>query len=542
MMTTNTKHFPDRYAPFINLALEQIQATNSEATATDHSIGTVKELPNEEGFKPVDNSIGKIKHILINVFMGHHDDLNERKLRNAFNKIFTDLVMKLLRPYGLEENIDNELLLTISVQSTVMRSYQQMECIPTEVICKYVAGILNAIFTLSAITHEDEIKDEKSPKVEVIQHPVLVLNSNKKFGIDWALDHFIVLQSTASQKTLVVESNKEDITKELPGANRIDTKSADDAEEFEIEIPSASDKTQKKKRKFKVRTTDLQISDGNVIFVGDYTLIGKNSITKFGLNEQEFKTAFANTYHVDESKILIIGVEEGDRPLNTLPSKEWAGWVDGNQPLDRIDLFITPAGKDEYGRHRLLIGEPVFDHPMHFPMFEWTRQKIEEIVVFLQNQTQDFAIYRNPLPLTYVVPAPQMPGELALSNLQSDINRLWFFASYNNCIVQYTENKDDRYVWIPRYGGDYSNEKAGCDYAYHPNPDPLDYSGRIDQSDPNSKRYYYGGSWAELKQYDDTNEKIWKSLGFNVIRLTNYLPMALLGGGVECTTKVLYRE
>ena len=534
-MTSNTKHFPDRYAPFINLASAQIHAMELELLPIDQHIDAVMEIANEAGFKPVDNSIGKIKHILINVFMGHHDKLDERKLRNAFNKIFTDLVMKLLRPYGLEENVDNELLLTVSVQSTVMQSVAQMECIPTETITRYVAGILNAIFTLSAITHEDEIDDDKSAKVAPAQHPVLILNSPKKFGIDWALDHFIALQSSETQKTLIVESKKEDITKELPGAKP----SEKEEDEFEVEIPSASDKTKKKRMTFKVRTTDLQISDGNVIFVGDYTLIGKNSLAQFGGDEQQFKGAFAKTYHVDEDKILIIGVEDGDRPLNTLPPKEWAGWVKGSQPLDRIDLFITPAGKDEYGRHRLLIGEPVFDHPMHFPMFEWTKQKIEEIVFFLQSQTQDFAIYRNPLPLTYVVPAPQMEGN---KNIPPEKNRIWFFASYNNCITQYTDNKDDRYVWIPKYGADYSNEKAGCDYDYHPNPNQKDYSGRVNRTAPVSKKYYYGGSWSELKKYDDKNEKIWRSLGFNVIQLTNYLPMALLGGGVECTTKVLFRE
>ena len=176
-----------------------------------------------------------------------------------------------------------------------------------------------------------------------------------------------------------------------------------------------------------------------------------------------------------------------------------------------MDLFITPAGLDKSGRFQLIIGDPVFEDPYYFPLFYWTKRSVDAIVDYLNTKyTGLFTIYRNPLPLTYV------DEKLEDGHLE----RSWFFASLNNCIVQYTPDKHNRYVWMPKYSSDYSDEIVN-----------LQQNGTPE----------FAGDWSYLWEYEQITKALWESLGFRVIKLTNYLSLAMLRGAVRCITKVLYR-
>jgi hypothetical protein len=98
-----------------------------------------------------------------------------------------------------------------------------------------------------------------------------------------------------------------------------------------------------------------------------------------------------------------------------------------------------------------------------------------------------FEVLRNPLPLVYVDdPAAK--------------ERLWYFATANNALVQ---NSPAKRVWLPTYGH---------------------------------------GAWAELGATDQANKQIWESLGFAVTLLSDFHPFAENLGAVHCIKKYLARS
>jgi hypothetical protein len=93
---------------------------------------------------------------------------------------------------------------------------------------------------------------------------------------------------------------------------------------------------------------------------------------------------------------------------------------------------------------------------------------------------------RNPLPLVYMDdPAAR--------------ERVWYFATANNALVQNGTTKD---VWLPTYGY---------------------------------------GNWAALEKTDAANEAVWNGLGFTVHKLTDFHPFAENLGAVHCIKKYLAR-
>lgn len=325
----------------------------------------------------------------------------------------------------------------------------------------------------------------------------------------------------------------------------------------------------------RIENIDLIIKGGNTLFVGDIALVGYDSVLEsiffrkdliekrlkyyegmdkeesgklrelfdeeFKIYEDEFIDLFSEKTGVEKDKILFVGSREilaeglklPPKVFSSYSSSEKYSWTKygrySAQGIYHIDLFITPAGVDSVtGNSRLLVGDPVNTEENHIPSFNYTKEVIEKIVNQLTYQG-GFSIYRNPLPLTFIDRYKKTDD----GNVTPYRN--WFLTSYNNCIVQFTKKKKHRYVWMPIYGEDFSNEYLQVKKEIIKPADECkgDHKKTITEIPC--------GDWSNLKKYDDENERIWKSIGFNVEKLTNYLSFAEERGAVRCMSKVLYR-
>jgi hypothetical protein len=158
------------------------------------------------------------------------------------------------------------------------------------------------------------------------------------------------------------------------------------------------------------------------------------------------------------------------------------------QPLFHIDMFITLIGRNDNGKFQLLIGDPSLAFKiLGKPLPAHSMQNVfDNIATNLNNL--GFDVIRNPLPLVYM----------------DDIlnkERIWYFATSNNVLVQNSKEKG-KIVWIPTYGH---------------------------------------GNWTELIATDKANSEIWKNLGFEVRQLADFHPFAENLGAVHCIKKYLNR-
>ena len=156
------------------------------------------------------------------------------------------------------------------------------------------------------------------------------------------------------------------------------------------------------------------------------------------------------------------------------------------QPIFHIDMFITLAGRNSEGKYQLVVCDPrlaaaLVEQPDGILTSPDAFDEIAETLSRL-----GFEIIRNPLPLVYV-DDPEMRV------------RKWYFASYNNALV---ELKADgaKMIWLPTYGH---------------------------------------GNWQELEKTDQENKRIWEELGFNVILLEDFHPFAENAGSAHCIKKYL---
>ncbi|WP_299824753.1 hypothetical protein [uncultured Pontibacter sp.] len=159
------------------------------------------------------------------------------------------------------------------------------------------------------------------------------------------------------------------------------------------------------------------------------------------------------------------------------------------QPVFHIDMFITLAGRNEAGKYQVLVGDPqqaasILDHDF---ITRLNPMAFDDIAATLSRL--GFEVIRNPLPLVYV------------DDLESKL-RKWYYASYNNVLVEIT-SPTDKTVWLPTYGH---------------------------------------GNWEQLKRTDEENKAIWEKLGFKVVLLTDFHPFAEFSGSVHCIKKYVKRN
>lgn len=235
------------------------------------------------------------------------------------------------------------------------------------------------------------------------------------------------------------------------------------------------------------RVADLP-EGGNVVLGADSVFVGGDD-WRDGALRQLFAPA---TRLVEVASRLPVPQQER-RPFG--PGSDWRAVLNrGNrpgtrQPIFHIDMFLAPAGRDEAGRERLLVGDPGLAAAVlgHAPLGEALQAHFDDIADGLA--AAGFAVTRNPLPLVFC-------------DRVEDRERDLYFASANNAMVQ-TSDDAGRIVWLPAYRN---------------------------------------GNWPQLEATDAANAEIWRALGFEVRTITDCNPLAENFGGLNCMAKVLRRE
>jgi hypothetical protein len=245
---------------------------------------------------------------------------------------------------------------------------------------------------------------------------------------------------------------------------------------------------------YKSKASSFYFEGGNILPVGDFLLIGADTITQNGGDAQAICAAVDPT-----RKPVVLGtgtaVPSEQTKRTNRPRTGWnetLRWkvIDGSrQPLFHIDLFIAPAGKTSEGTPRFLVGcprrgaqelgHPVWDHALS--------DQLDEIAAQLSATGAD--VIRNPMPLIW----KDQPDRK---------QRTWLHLPVNNVVLE-DLGPEGRTVWLPCFGG---------------------------------------GTWEELASVDDVNAAIWAMLGYSVIRVPNLMALAENLGALHCMAKVVARS
>lgn len=249
---------------------------------------------------------------------------------------------------------------------------------------------------------------------------------------------------------------------------------------------------------------------GNLLVGDDFFFLGANyavdtfyDFAKLLVQDKDLhlKKAMTQVYqqYLDKGRILYfistniqLPVEQvrsfnrnGEEWKEVLHLKNGAGTV---QPIFHIDMFITLAGRNEDGKYQVLVGDPKMASELLGDNHAiWTIPEAFDDIAALLTRLR-FEVIRNPLPLTYV-------------DDEQEKVRKWYFATYNNALVE-IKGEADKTVWLPTYG-------YGC--------------------------------WQELKHTDEENKTIWQHLGFKVVMLEDFHPFAEYSGAVHCIKKYMRR-
>jgi len=254
----------------------------------------------------------------------------------------------------------------------------------------------------------------------------------------------------------------------------------------------------------------LYFQGGNVLVGDDFFFIGAdypanslgyiNKVIVPALGEKPFDTVHRlYREYMDKARDLYyvgstIPVPSETRRSIVIDGEQWTEVIySGNkegtvQPLFHIDMFITFAGRDAGGKYQLVVGDPsLAAQALGVPLWPHAMQEVFDNIATGLN-TLGFSVTRNPLPLVYV-------------DDSSTRERLWYFATANNALVQIIDD-GKKNIWLPKYG--------------------------------------FGG-WTSLVETDNMNVKIWESLGFTATLLSDFHPFAENLGAVHCIKKYLDR-
>lgn len=176
---------------------------------------------------------------------------------------------------------------------------------------------------------------------------------------------------------------------------------------------------------------------------------------------------------------------DGEKWTETLHNKNIEGTV---QPLFHIDMFVTLAGRNQAGKYQVLVGDTrMAAQVLGEELANYGVPDVFDDVAALLER-QGFEVIRNPLPVTYV----DNPEEKT---------RKWYYATSNNAIVE-IKSDTEKTVWLPTYGH---------------------------------------GNWEYLQKTDEANKLVWEKLGFSVIQLEDFNPLAEKSGSLHCIKKYLRR-
>jgi len=300
----------------------------------------------------------------------------------------------------------------------------------------------------------------------------------------WAQDAFLVAQTHETSTSGIIISPSEYLREDKRNDGSI-------AREVADRHPAG----------YASRTFPAPIEAGNVLVADDFVLVGKDEILRSGYGEAQFIQYFSRCFGTKKKLIIVHCKSEAFKPIygdnrekvktRTLTKSDVVidkqtgyqhsiyKWRGKAQPIFHIDLFITLLGRNSAGEQIILIGEPTkgldthnFNDKEQEIIDEQIKDASDKINECIKNLKQDLSKYnipckilRNDLPLTYYTYAPQT---------------VWYWASYNNCLVE--TSGSEKNVWLPRYHNDNDNENQ---------------------------------QWQQLRKYDKKNEEIFRKNGFN---------------------------
>ncbi|SOD93803.1 hypothetical protein [Caenispirillum bisanense] len=154
------------------------------------------------------------------------------------------------------------------------------------------------------------------------------------------------------------------------------------------------------------------------------------------------------------------------------------------QPVFHIDMFLTLMGREDDGYH-VLLGSPTQAAYIMTGQMQTPPEAQAEAFDALQTQLQEmgFIVHRNPMPLIY----QDDPVEKL---------RTWYYAAYNNALVQVDET--GRRVWLPSFAH---------------------------------------GIWQQaLQQVEQANVQIWQERGFEVTLMPDFQVFTAMAGALRCIT------
>jgi hypothetical protein len=159
-----------------------------------------------------------------------------------------------------------------------------------------------------------------------------------------------------------------------------------------------------------------------------------------------------------------------------------------SQPIFHIDMFISLIGRTKKGKYRLAVGSPKMADTL------LGRRSLPQN---LDEQFDDLAERLGTHPELEVIRSP-----LPLEEVQSGNDVTWYYATACNNIVEIIDEKN-KTVWLPEYGF---------------------------------------GDKAYLKVIDEYHAKLWRDMGFKVVGLGNFNPVAACFGAAHCLKKILVRK
>ncbi len=186
--------------------------------------------------------------------------------------------------------------------------------------------------------------------------------------------------------------------------------------------------------------------------------------------------------------------------------ERWLETVDagrGNrQPIFHIDMFLSLAGRAGRAgtKYQVLVGDPgLADRTLGWQPVAHNLQG-EFDAVADQLRRLGFSVRRTPLPYVSVDVRGAFEVEVDGRRVEVAGERLWYFATSNNCLVQIDGEAKD--VWLPTYGH---------------------------------------APFEELAATDDLHRRTWESLGFTVHQLGDFHLFAMRLGALHCIKKYLAR-
>jgi len=390
-----------------------------------------------------------------------NDTVNRSSERGIFEKSYKpEQSVELLSSYSGRINS-----LLVTVPSPYMEESRVPYTLFIDIIKELAEKFPGRHLTLLTETLEESPNKDESSKISTLKKDtvgaeLLVLTTTKaddSFSL-WAQDAFLTAQTHDTQAPIIVAPE------EHQRNNRRNDGSI--AEEVVALHPAG----------YTSIDFPMPIEGGNVLVADDFILIGRDEVVHSGYSEEQFIEKFTALFGEKKPVILVsaekkpykevedfwersmVIVEEGKKQHQHRMYR----WRGIEQPIFHIDVFMTLLGRNETDKQLLLIGEPV-------------------------------AGFDTTLPLTYYI--------------SHQIS--WYWASYNNCMVEITED-GKKTAWLPSYYNASHSKNTHWDY---------------------------------LEEYDKQNVEIFRENGFTTYLFKNdFHFLASRNGSLHCMTKCLDRS